>query len=164
MTGEPSEATRSLVRQLEQRYIGALDARCMADWLECFADDGSYYVIGADNDADGLPLCLMMDDCRERVEDRVTFVERVWPGSFEDYQTRHFIQPLELAPETGGTGLLRALANFTVFATDQKGRTSLFIAGQYHDRIRVEESGCRYVERRVVMDTFTTPGVIVYPL
>ena len=155
------------VRALERRYADALDSRCMDAWLDCFTEDGSYYVIAADNDSDDLPLCLMMDDCRERIEDRATFVREVWPGSFEDYQTRHFIQPLRL--ESGGESkegyeMFSALANFTVFATDARGRTSLFIAGQYRDRIRVDSEDCRYAERRVVMDTFTTPGVVVYPL
>ena len=157
----------ALVRALERRYVDALDSRRMDAWLDCFTEDGSYYVIAADNDSDDLPLCLMMDDCRERIEDRATFVREVWPGSFEEYQTRHFIQPLRLEsePETeNGPGMFAALANFTVFATDARGRTSLFIAGQYRDRIRVEGVECRYRERRVVMDTFTTPGVVVYPL
>ena len=144
--------------------MAAVDSRRMDAWLDCFCEDGSYYVIGADNEADGLPLCLMMDDCRERLEDRATFVDEVWPGSYEDYQTRHFIQPLKLDKEPTDTNLFLALANFTVFATDTRGRTNLFIAGQYRDRIRLDGEACRYVERRVIMDTFTTPGVIVYPL
>ena len=155
------------VRALERRYADALDSRRMDAWLDCFTEDGSYYVIAADNDSEDLPLCLMMDDCRERIEDRATFVREIWPGSFEDYQTRHFIQPLRLEPEgetEKGAGVFSALANFTVFATDARGRTSLFIAGQYRDRVRVEGEDCRYAERRVVMDTFTTPGVVVYPL
>ena len=153
-----------LVRRLERRYVDAVDSRRMDAWLDCFTEDGSYFVIGADNDADALPLCLMMDDCRERLEDRATFVDEVWAGSFEDYQTRHFIQPLTLESEVSEPGILRALSNFTVFATDARGRTSLFIAGQYRDRVRVIGEDCRFDERRVVMDTFTTPGVIVYPL
>ena len=153
-----------LVRRLERRYVAAVDSRRMDAWLDCFTEDGSYYVVGADNDADGLPLCLMMDDCRARLEDRATFVDEVWPGSFEDYQTRHFIQPLTLESQPSDMAIFLAVANFTVFATDARGRTSLFIAGQYRDRIRVSGEDCRYAERRVVMDTFTTPGVIVYPL
>lgn len=154
----------ALVRRLEQRYVDAVDSRRMDAWLDCFTEDGSYYVLGADNEADDLPLCLMMDDCRERLEDRATFVDEVWPGSYEDYQTRHFVQPLRLEIDESAAGMFRSLSNFTVFATDARGRTSLFIAGQYRDRIRVNGDQCRYVERRAVMDTFTTPGVIVYPL
>ena len=100
MADTDGRQVETLVRQLERRYSDAVDSRRMDAWLDCFTEDGSYYVIGADNEADGLPLCLMMDDCRERLEDRATFVNEVWPGSFEDYQTRHFIQPLRLEPES----------------------------------------------------------------
>ena len=164
MTETTDPRVHALVHRLERRYADAVDSRRMDAWLDCFTEDGSYYVLGADNEADGLPLCLMMDDCRERLEDRATFVEKVWPGSFEDYQTRHFLQPLRLEVDETAPGLFRSLANFTVFATDARGRTGLFIAGQYRDRIRVNGDDCRYLERRVVMDTFTTPGVVVYPL
>ena len=164
MTEITDPRVNALIRRLEKRYVDAVDSRRMDAWLDCFTEDGSYYVLGADNEADGLPLCLMMDDCRERLEDRATFVDEVWPGSYEDYQTRHFIQPLRLEADESDPGVFRSLANFIVFATDARGRTGLFIAGQYRDRIRVNAEDCRYVERRVVMDTFTTPGVIVYPL
>lgn len=156
------EHCRERVRRLQERYIDALDAKDMQGWLACFADDGAYYVIGADNEAAGLPLCLMMDDCRERLVDRVTFVTDVWRGSYEDYQTRHFIQPLDLAP--ADDGLLAARTNVGVLATDLKGQTSIFVAGQYRDLIRADANEALLKERRLVLDTFTTPGVIVYPL
>jgi len=104
----------------------------------------------------------MMDDCRERLEDRVTFVTKVWPGAYEDYQTRHFVQMLHLEPRPGG--LHAARSNMTVFATDLRGRTSLFVAGRYRDLVRIEDGVARFRERRVIMDTFATPGVVVYPL
>lgn len=156
------ERVREAVQRLQERYAAALDAKDMAGWLACFAADGAYFVIGADNDAEGLPLCLMMDDCRERLEDRVTFVTEVWPGAFEDYQTRHFVQPLTLARRDDG--LYGARSNVTVFSTDLRGRTQLFVAGEYRDVIRIEEGDALLRERRMVMDTFATPGVVVYPL
>ena len=92
----------------------------------------------------------------------MTYVTQVWPGAFEDYQTRHFLQPLNLQADEDG--LWKALGNVTVFATDLQGRTQLFVAGTYHDRIRVTNGVARFRERRVVLDTFATPGVVVYPL
>ena len=112
MTEITDPRVTDLVRRLDRRYADAVDSRRMDAWLDCFTEDGSYYVIGADNEADGLPLCLMMDDCRERLEDRATFVDEVWPGSFEDYRTRHFLQPLRLEADGSGPGLYRSLSNF----------------------------------------------------
>ena len=39
------------LRELERRYVDALDARRMDEWLDCLAEDGSCYVVAADNEA-----------------------------------------------------------------------------------------------------------------
>jgi anthranilate 1,2-dioxygenase small subunit len=104
----------------------------------------------------------MLDDCYERLQDRVTYVDKVWKGSFEDYQTRHFVQTLSVEP--GSDALLEVRSNMTIFASDLRGRTSIFVAGQYHDLVRIEDGAALFRERRVLMDTFATPGVVVYPL
>ncbi len=153
---------REAIQALQRRYADALDSKDMAAWLACFDKDGAYYVTGADNEAAGLPICLMMDDSYERLVDRVTYVTKVWPGSFEDYQTRHFVQPLHV--ESQGNGLFGVKSNLAVFATDPRGRTSLFVAGRYQDLVRVSGTTALFKERKVIMDTFATPGVVVYPL
>lgn len=153
---------RELIEVLQRRYADALDSKDMAAWLACFDRDGAYYVTGADNEAAGLPVCLMMDDSYERLVDRVTYVTRVWPGSFEDYQTRHFVQPLRV--QSNGDGLYRVKSNVAVFATDPRGRTTLFVAGRYEDLVRIADGAALFKERKVIMDTFATPGVVVYPL
>ena len=162
MTELVPEEIRQAVDALQQCYLRALDSKDMPGWLDCFDREGSYFVTGADNDQDHLPIGLMFDDSYERLQDRVTYVTQVWPGAFEDYQTRHFLQPLDLQADEDG--LWKALGNVTVFATDLQGRTQLFVAGTYQDRIRVTNGVARFRERRVVLDTFATPGVIVYPL
>ena len=153
---------RNAIQRLQERYLHALDGKDMQSWLACFSQDGSYYAIGADNADDDLPICLMMDDCYERLQDRVTFVTEVWIGAFEDYQTRHFIQPLDL--QLGDDGLYTASTNVSILTTNSQGLTSLFIAGRYEDQIRIENSEALFKERKMIMDTFTTPGVVVYPL
>ena len=162
MTELVPEEIRQAVDALQQCYLRALDSKDMPGWLDCFDREGSSFVTGADNDQDHLPIGLMFDDSYERLQDRVTYVTQVWPGAFEDYQTRHFLQPLNLQADEDG--LWKALGNVTVFATDLQGRTQLFVAGTDHDRIRVTNGVARFRERRVVLDTFATPGVIVYPL
>ncbi len=153
---------RNTIEALQLRYVAAVDGKNMPGWLECFTGDGAYFVTGADNHAEGLPLCLMLDDCYERLQDRVTYVDKVWKGSFEDYQTRHFVQTLSVVP--GNDALLEVRSNMTIFASDLRGRTSIFVAGQYQDLVRIEDGAALFRERRVLMDTFATPGVVVYPL
>ena len=119
MTELVPEEIRQAVDALQQCYLRALDSKDMPGWLDCFDREGSYFVTGADNDQDHLPIGLMFDDSYERLQDRVTYVTQVWPGAFEDYQTRHFLQPLDLQADEDG--LWKALGNVTVFATDSLG-------------------------------------------
>nr|ART38058.1 F126 [uncultured bacterium] len=147
---------------LQTRYIAALDSKDMAGWLDTFASDGSYICIANENEESGLPLALMMDDCHERLEDRVTYVTKVWAGTFEDYQTRHFVQRIACTPKGGD--LYETVSNFTVFYTDSAGNTGTLVCGRYVDQIVLGSGGAKLKSRRAVMDTNVAPRYIVYPI
>ena len=147
---------------LQMSYIAALDNKDMQGWLDSFTADGSYVCIANENEESGLPLALMMDDCHERLEDRVTYVTKVWAGTFEDYQTRHFVQRIACTPKGGD--LYETVSNFTVFYTDSAGNTGTLVCGRYVDEIVVKGSGAKLKSRRAVMDTNVAPRYIVYPL
>jgi anthranilate 1,2-dioxygenase small subunit len=147
---------------LQTRYIAALDGKDMQGWLDTFASDGSYICIANENEENGLPLALMMDDCHERLQDRVTYVTKVWAGTFEDYQTRHFVQRIACTPKGGD--LYETVSNFTVFYTDSAGNTGILVAGRYLDQIALNGSGAKFKSRRAVMDTNVAPRYIVYPI
>ena len=147
---------------LQTSYIAALDSKDMPGWLDTFASDGSYVCIANENEESGLPLALMMDDCHERLEDRVTYVTKVWAGTFEDYQTRHFVQRIACTPKGGD--LYETVSNFTVFYTDSAGNTGTLVCGRYVDQIVVGNGGAKLKSRRAVMDTNVAPRYIVYPI
>ena len=147
---------------LQMSYIAALDSKDMHGWLDSFTADGSYICIANENEESGLPLALMMDDCHERLEDRVTYVTKVWAGTFEDYQTRHFVQRIACTPKGGD--LYETVSNFTVFYTDSAGNTGTLVCGRYVDQIVVGNGGAKLKSRRAVMDTNVAPRYIVYPI
>ena len=147
---------------LQMSYIAALDGKDMQGWLDSFTADGSYVCIANENEESGLPLALMMDDCHERLEDRVTYVTKVWAGTFEDYQTRHFVQRIACTPKGGD--LYETVSNFTVFYTDSAGNTGTLVCGRYVDQIVVGNGGAKLKSRRAVMDTNVAPRYIVYPI
>ncbi len=157
--------TQEVLQQIDAlliNYIAALDGKDMQGWLDTFASDGSYICIANENEESGLPLALMMDDCHERLEDRVTYVTKVWAGTFEDYQTRHFVQRIACTPKGGD--LYETVSNFTVFYTDSAGNTGTLVCGRYVDQIVVGSGGAKLKSRRAVMDTNVAPRYIVYPL
>lgn len=153
------------IQALHIRYISALDRRHMKDWYATFAarEDSSYTCTSAENEAAGLPVALMLDDCRARLADRVTFIEKIWAGTFQDYRTRHFLQPIGWTAEAGGA--LRALCNFSVMATpDDGGDSRLLVCGLYEDHI-VEQGGeLVFLHKKAVTDTVVLPRYIVYPI
>jgi anthranilate 1,2-dioxygenase small subunit len=150
------------VDALQMRYLAALDRHDLEAWLECFAEEASYTCITRENDEAGLPVALMLDDCRARLKDRVKFVNEVWSGTFEDYTTRHFVQRFDCTPS--GRGSVSVLSNFMVSYTNRRGASDILCTGIYQDKIDLGNGVARFRQKRAVLDTVTTPRYLVYPV
>ncbi len=152
-----------LVDELQQAYIDALDSKNMAGWLALFHAHGQYSCVTAESESAGWTIALMQDDCHGRLEDRVKFVEKVWAGTFQDYQTRHFAQRVACAPDDGG--LFRVRSNFHIlFTRSDTGNTGVLAAGVYHDLVDVSGTQPLFRAKKVVIDAPLLPHYIVYPL
>jgi 3-phenylpropionate/cinnamic acid dioxygenase small subunit len=106
----------------------------------------------------------MFDDCRERLEDRVTYVNEIWVGTFQDYRTRHFVQRIGHRQVDKNTA--EVVSNFSVFMTPQDtGVTQVLAAGQYLDTVRLSDNGsAKLLSRRAELDTSVLPRYLVYPI
>ena len=144
------------------RNAWALDNKRLNDWVGCFSHEGSYACISRENEDRGLPLCLMLDDCRERLLDRVKFIEEVWAGTFEDYSTRHFVQRMSVEPD--GADRCRVESNFQVAFTTMSGESAILAVGTYRDVVVAEREEAVLAERRVIVDTNVLSRYLVYPL
>jgi anthranilate 1,2-dioxygenase small subunit len=156
----------SAIDAVQTAYIAALDKGDMAAWAASFASDkASYFCISAENDRRGFPLALMYDDCRGRIDDRVSFVTKVWVGTYEPYRTRHFLQPLSC--EAAGANQYRVTTGFMIMMTPEGGATTILTSGEYRDLIEIQGEGelSRAVikERRAVYDADVLPRYIVFP-
>ena len=166
MSQAVTAAHSSAIERLHTAYLAALDQGDMAAWAATFAiDDASYFCISAENDRRGLPLALMYDDCRGRIDDRVSFVTKVWAGTYQPYRTRHFIQQLSM--NATGNNQYRVTSGFTIMMTPEGGATTILTSGEYRDLIEIQGEGdqCRAVfrERRTVYDADVLPRYIVFP-
>jgi 3-phenylpropionate/cinnamic acid dioxygenase small subunit len=150
------------VDALQMKYLAALDRHDLKAWLDCFAHEASYICITRENHDAGLPVALMMDDCRARLQDRVKFVNEVWSGTFEDYTTRHFVQRFECARSQEGA--VKALSNFMVAYTNRRGTSDILVTGTYEDVIGFGDDGPLFKAKRAILDTVTTPRYLVYPV
>lgn len=153
------------IDELQQRYIQALDGKDMQRWLATFSEapESAYLCTTAESVQMNWPVALIMDDCRARLEDRVTFVTRVWTGTYRDYQTRHFVQRMRCAP--GAAGYYDVESNFMVaYSSPDRAAAEILATGVYRDRIQADSGGARFVSKTAVTDTNVLPQYIVYPL
>lgn len=154
-----------VIDALQAAYVQALDNRDMNAWLGTFdaGEDTSYICLSAESERHGLQLALIMDDCRARLEDRVTFVTKIWAGTYQNYQTRHLTQRLSWA--AAGDGTYDVLSNFSIFYTpEDTGRSEVLATGLYRDRIKLDGTQARFQSKKVITDTGVMPQYIVYPL
>jgi anthranilate 1,2-dioxygenase small subunit len=147
---------------LQTAYVAALDRGDMAAWAATFAaDQASYFCISSENDRRGLPLSLMYDDCRGRIDDRVSFVTKVWVGTYEPYRTRHLTQ--RLGCEEVGANQYRVTTGFTIMMTPEGGSTAVLTSGEYRDLIEIQGDRAVFRNRRAVYDADVLPRYIVFP-
>jgi 3-phenylpropionate/cinnamic acid dioxygenase small subunit len=146
---------------LQVRYTEALDSRNMQAWADCFSGEGSYICATRESEAENLPLALMMDDNKNRIDDRVNFVTQVWAGTFEDYTMRHIVQRLAVVQKS--EALYEVKSNFIIAYTTARGKIEILTSGVYRDEIVLSPSPL-FKSKKAVIDSVTPPRYIVYPL
>ena len=163
--GQIDLAVLARIDRLQLRYVSALDGKDMTAWLATFAElpDTSYVCTTAESVAAGLPVALMLDDCRGRLEDRVTFVTKIWVGTYQEYQTRHIVQRVECKP--AGPGRYDVQSNFVVaYTPSDTGRAEILTTGVYLDQVLVNGEGAQFAAKKAITDTPVLPRYIVFPL
>lgn len=148
---------------LQEKYIRALDNKAFETWTDTFdtADDTAYFCTPAENEDNNLSIALMYDDCRQRIEDRVTFITDIWAGTFQDYRTRHFIQ--RTACEKTAGNIYAVETNFLIVYTPESGRSDVQVAGVYKDEVIINGSDAKFKSKKAIYDTTVLPRYIVYP-
>ncbi len=150
------------VDALQQDYAYALDRRAMREWLACFASDGTYTLTSAENQRLGLPVGMMLDDCYERLRDRVKFVEEVWNHAVEHYQSRHLLSRQRCLQEADGS--VAVTTSFSVFYTNAEGHSALLAVGRYEDVVAEQDGALRFRSKVAVMDTAVPSRYLIYPI
>ncbi len=150
------------VDALNNRYTYAIDRLDMAGWLGTFSLQGRYELTTLENVKHDLPVSIMLDDCYERLQDRVRYVTEVWHNAVEHYQARHFLN--RDACWRSAEGELHASTNFSVYYTGPEGSTAPLVVGHYEE-VMVEEDGeLRFRAKRAIMDTAVPPHYVIYPI
>ena len=148
------------VTNLLGRAANLLDADRLEEWVECFTEDGRYYILSRENYERKLPLRLFQCDNKNMLHDRVLSLRKA--NVINIHRDQHVTGVPQLTRNTDGTW--RADSGYAVYTTDQGGISSLFGVGTYQDRIRFENGQPRFVERTVIVDTFSIPNMLSTPI
>jgi anthranilate 1,2-dioxygenase small subunit len=148
---------------LQLGYIDALAGKNMDAWLATFDEQGSYICKTQEAQERGMDIAFILDDCHDRLKDRVQFVTRVWVGTFQDYQPRHFVQ--RLGCRYVGDRLIEMRSNFMMmFTRSDTRRTELFAAGQYVDVVSLATDRPLFRSKTAIVDAPLLPHYMAYPI
>lgn len=150
---------------LQARYLDALDSKNMPGWLDCFSTvaAAAYVCTALENYERNLPVALMLDDCRARLEDRVTYITEIWKGTFQDYRTRHFVQRLEATAQADGVIAMRSNVS-VLYTPEDTGGSEVLAIGSYYDKVCFATGEPLFLAKSAVLDTRVLPRYLVYPL
>src|ERR1700691_2883213 len=123
--------TRSLVENLNARYVAAIDDGRLEDWPGFFTDPCRYEIISAENVEKGMPLGVFFADSRAMLNDRVSSLRRA--NIFEAQRYRHIVSSTLVSSED--KHIVHAQANFLVVRIMLDGDMRLFMSGRYLDAI-----------------------------
>ena len=155
----PWEIERRLIR-FNHRYVQCLDAKKLDAWPAFFTDDGLYRIYPRENLEAGMPACLLYLDNQAMMRDRVLCLTDV--SLYADNTARHFLGAPNIRDEGGG--VYAATTNVLVVHSDVEGNSRIFCAGEYRDRIIDRGGQTKFVEKTVVLDTFTVPSHLAMPI
>lgn len=156
-----AEVSRRLeIETLYTDYAACLDGDVLERWPEFFTEQCHYRVTSAENYEAGLPLGLIYATSQNMLRDRVSALREA--NIYEPQRYRHLISGIRIGGENAGA--LDVTANFLVVRTMQDGGMTLFGAGHYVDSIARADSGWKFAQKIVVLDSRLIDTLLAIPL
>lgn len=152
---------RSRIEDFLSDSVQAIDDGEVERWPLLFTEDGFYQIISRAGFEAGHPVGIMTCAGRGMMQDRVAALRGA--NVYEPHSYCHVLMRPVLRREADGAVLARS--NFALYRTMQGGRTELFAAGSYRDRIVREEDGeLRLKSRHVVLESRRIDILVVLPI
>ncbi|MDE2580508.1 MAG: aromatic-ring-hydroxylating dioxygenase subunit beta [Rhodospirillales bacterium] len=153
-------ALRARIEDFLAEIARLIDDDAVECWPEAFAEDATYRIIPRDAFEAGQPVGILSCEGRGMMRDRVLALRTA--NIFEPHRTCHVLGRPRLTPATDGT--IEARSTFALYRTQQGGRTELFAAGKYLDRIIERDGALRLASREVVLESGQVDILIVLPI
>jgi anthranilate 1,2-dioxygenase small subunit len=153
--------TEFRIARLIDDYGRYLDHGDFGKWIDLFeGEDASYMIHPRENAEAGLEGYWMY--CRDKpmIRDRILALKNA--NIYNIHYDRHLISGVRI--EGSSSGVYDVRANYCVIQTDVEGRSEVFSAGEYRDKISVSDGNPRFRAKVVVPDTFNIQRPLAVPL
>jgi anthranilate 1,2-dioxygenase small subunit len=155
---------RWAVEELLHAYVHCLDADRLEEWPAFFTDPCLYQVIPRENTDQGLPIAVIYCDSQGMLHDRV--VAHRQANIYGPHCYRHLVSAVHIIGQDNG--VIEAQANYAVFRTlldpVQYGKTEVYSAGVYRDKVVIDNGTAKFREKTVILDTCRIDSLLVTPL
>lgn len=149
------------VHKLLNEYADCLDNDRLEEWPELFLEDGCYFILPRENLDAGLDGGYWMyHTSQAMLRDRVTSLRHI--NTYNKYYCRHLITNIKVARQDDGS--LHANSNFLVVQVGFEGKVDSIRAGEYRDKIVIQDGKLKFKEKLVIPDTFHSQSTLVRPL
>jgi 3-phenylpropionate/cinnamic acid dioxygenase small subunit len=156
----PARELRLELEELYAAYTGCLDEERFEDWPDFFTDECLYQIIPRENFERGLPLATWLCESKAMLQDRVVMIRRT--AVYGPRWIRRMTSGLRVLGWEGE--VLQVRASYLAVETLLDELTRVFNAGQYRDRIVVEDGRLKFREKLCVFDSLLIPNSLIYPL
>lgn len=148
------------LEELYATYTACLDEERFEEWPEFFTDECLYKIVPRENFERGLPLATWLCESKAMLRDRVVMIRKT--GVYGPRWIRRMTSGLRVLGWDGGA--LEVRANYLAVETLLDELTRVFNAGQYRDRVVVEDGRLKFREKLCVFDSLLVPNSLIYPL
>jgi 3-phenylpropionate/cinnamic acid dioxygenase small subunit len=156
-------STAQLRLELEEfysAYSACLDEERFEEWPDFFVDQCLYKIVPRENFERGLPLATWLCESKGYLIDRVAAIRRT--AVYAPRYVRRMVSGIRVLSIRDGA--IEVRANYLALETLQDELTRILNAGQYRDKLLVEQGRLKFKEKLCIFDSLLIPNSLVYPL
>jgi len=151
---------RLVLQDLYADYTACLNEERLEDWPEFFTDPCLYKIVPRDNFERDLPLATWLCESKGYLADRVTAIRKT--AVYAPRYVRRLVSGIRVLGWTDA--VLEVRADYLAVETLQDELTRVFNAGQYRDKVVVEDGRLKFREKLCIFDSLLVPNSLIYPL
>jgi 3-phenylpropionate/cinnamic acid dioxygenase small subunit len=148
------------LEELYAAYAACLDEERFEEWPNFFVEQCVYKIMPRDNFERGLPLATWLCESRGYLADRVVAIRKT--AVYAPRWIRRMVSGIRILGWKDS--VLEVRANYLAVETLQDELTRVFNAGQYRDKLVVEDGRLKFREKLCIFDSVLVPNSLIYPL